>query len=67
MNPSEWKDERVAEAVLYQYSSPISSVAEGNLATKKESKPLTYKVKRGDTLYGIGKVVRRGLPEIGRL
>jgi murein DD-endopeptidase MepM/ murein hydrolase activator NlpD len=56
MNPSEWEDERVAQAVLYQYLSPISSVAEGNLATKKESKPLTYKVRRGDTLYGIGKV-----------
>ena len=56
MNPSEWEDERVAQAVLYQYLSPISSVAEGNLATKKESKPLTYKVKRGDTLYGIGKL-----------
>ncbi len=55
MNPSGWKDERVAEAVLYQYLSPISSVAEGNLAAGKESKPLTYKVKRGDTLYGIGK------------
>jgi len=49
-------DEQVAQAVLYQYLSPISSVAEGNLATKKESKPLTYKVKRGDTLYQIGKV-----------
>jgi len=55
MNDPHWENERLAQAVLYQYLSPISSVADGNLAIKKESRPLTYKVKRGDTLYGIGK------------
>jgi murein DD-endopeptidase MepM/ murein hydrolase activator NlpD len=70
MNPSDWEDERVAQAVLYQYLSPISSVAEGNLATKKESKPLTYKVKAGDTLYGIGRIYgvnHRKLAEFNRI
>lgn len=55
MNVSHWENERLAQAVLYQYLSPISSVADGNLAIKRESEPLTYKVKRGDTLYSIGK------------
>lgn len=56
MDPSVWADEQVAQAVLHQYLSPITSVAEGNLAAKKKSKPLTYRVKRGDTLYRIGKM-----------
>lgn len=52
-NP-DWEKERIAQEVLYQYLSPLSSVAEGDLAVKSEKKPLSYKVKKGDTLYGIG-------------
>lgn len=50
----DWQKERVAQEVVYQYLNPISAVTEGNLAVEKEEKPLMYKVKTGDTLYGIG-------------
>ncbi len=46
--------ELVAQEAFYQYLNPISAVAEGNLAAKVETKPLTYEVKKGDTLYRIG-------------
>ena len=37
---------------LYQYLNPVSSVAEGHLAVKWDKKLLSYKVEKGDTLYG---------------
>lgn len=46
--------ELIAQEAFYQYLNPISAVAEGNLAAKVETKPLTYEVKKGDTLYRIG-------------
>ncbi|OYD07991.1 M23 family metallopeptidase [Paludifilum halophilum] len=50
----DWEKEQIAQDVLYQYLTPISSVSEGNLAVDAEKKPLIHKVKEGDTLYGIG-------------
>ncbi|GGA46006.1 hypothetical protein GCM10007416_18960 [Kroppenstedtia guangzhouensis] len=50
----EWKKERLAQEALYQYLNPVSSVAEGHLAVKWDKKLLSYKVEKGDTLYGIG-------------
>ncbi|PTX62492.1 murein DD-endopeptidase MepM/ murein hydrolase activator NlpD [Melghirimyces profundicolus] len=52
-NPN-WEKEQIAQEALYQYLNPISSVTEGNLAVETGTRPLSYEVKRGDTLYGIG-------------
>lgn len=49
-----WEKEQVAQEVLYQYLNPISSVSEGNMAVKTDKKPLYHKVKKGETLFGIG-------------
>lgn len=46
--------ELIAQEVIYQYLNPISAVTDGNLAVKVETKPLTYQVQKGDTLYRIG-------------
>jgi murein DD-endopeptidase MepM/ murein hydrolase activator NlpD len=43
-----------AQDVIYQYLNPITVYVDGNLAAKVETKPLTYQVKKGDTLYDIG-------------
>ncbi|RAL23334.1 M23 family metallopeptidase [Thermoflavimicrobium daqui] len=48
------RKELIAQEALVQYLSPITAVADGNLAAKIETKPLTYEVKAGDTLFQIG-------------
>ncbi|MBA4494016.1 LysM peptidoglycan-binding domain-containing M23 family metallopeptidase [Paenactinomyces guangxiensis] len=47
-------NQQIAQEMIYQYLNPISAVTDGNLAAKVETKPLTYQVKKGDTLYRIG-------------
>ncbi|MFC4077325.1 peptidoglycan DD-metalloendopeptidase family protein [Salinithrix halophila] len=51
----DWEKEQVAREGFVQYLNPISSVTQGNLAVKTKKKPLLYEVKKGDTLYGIGR------------
>ncbi|MBD1372109.1 M23 family metallopeptidase [Hazenella sp. IB182357] len=48
------KQDVIAQEVLYHYLNPIKQVAEGNLAAKVETKPLSYQIEKGDTLYKIG-------------
>lgn len=48
--------EQIAQEAMYQFLSPISQVAEGNLAATVETKPLTYRVQKGDTLTRIGRL-----------
>lgn len=48
-----WDKEQLAQEVLYQYLNPITVVADGNLNATVEVKPLTYKVKKGDTLSSV--------------
>jgi murein DD-endopeptidase MepM/ murein hydrolase activator NlpD len=43
-----------AQDVIYRYLNPITVYVDGNLAAKVETKPLTYQVKKGDTLSHIG-------------
>ncbi|SFI67179.1 M23 family metallopeptidase [Thermoflavimicrobium dichotomicum] len=45
--------ELIAQEALVQYLSPITAMADGNLAARVETKPLAYEVKQGDTLYQI--------------
>lgn len=52
----DWEKELVAQDAFYQYLNPIASVEEGIVATETEQKPLTYTVKKGDTLYRIGQL-----------
>jgi murein DD-endopeptidase MepM/ murein hydrolase activator NlpD len=52
--------EQIAQEAMYQFLSPISQVAEGNLAATVETKPLTYRVQKGDTLSRIGRLF--GIP-----
>jgi len=56
----QWAKEHVAQQVLFQYMSPIVTIAQGNLAAQEKLQPLLYEVKTGDTLYSISK--RYGLP-----
>src|SRR4051812_47017674 len=56
----QWAKEHVAQQVLFQYLSPIVTIAHGNLAAQEELQPLLYEVKAGDTLYNISK--RYSLP-----
>lgn len=51
----QWAREQIAQQVLFQYFSPIVTIAQGNLAAQGELQPLLYEVKAGDTLYSIGK------------
>ncbi|TCS95570.1 LysM peptidoglycan-binding domain-containing M23 family metallopeptidase [Hazenella coriacea] len=45
----------IAQEAIVHYLNPIQAVAEGNLAATVETKPLMYRVQKGDTLYQIGK------------
>jgi murein DD-endopeptidase MepM/ murein hydrolase activator NlpD len=56
----QWDKEHVAQQVLFQYLSPIVTIAQGNLAAQKELQPLLYEVKAEDTLYSISK--QYGMP-----
>ncbi|MBA4602938.1 M23 family metallopeptidase [Thermoactinomyces mirandus] len=58
--------EQIAQEAMYQFLSPISQVAEGNLAATVETKPLTYRVKKGDTLSGIGRLFGVSCQELTR-
>ncbi|MCS1352320.1 M23 family metallopeptidase [Mechercharimyces sp. CAU 1602] len=48
------KEEKVAQQALVQYLNPIASVDEDHLATPVLDE-VVYRVKGGDTLYGIGR------------
>lgn len=48
-----WDKEQLAQEVLYQYLNPITVVADGNLDATVETTPLTYTVKKGDTLTAV--------------
>ncbi len=52
----DWEKEMVAQDAFYQYLNPIASVEEGHVAAETDLKPLTYTVKKGDTLYHIGQI-----------
>jgi len=54
------EQKQLAQEAIYQYLSPIAAVAEGETSAKVETKPLRYRVEKGDTLYGIGQ--RFGIP-----
>ncbi len=63
---TEPEKEQIAQEAMYQFLSPISQVAEGNLAATVETKPLTYRVKKGDTLSGIGRLYGISYQELAR-
>jgi murein DD-endopeptidase MepM/ murein hydrolase activator NlpD len=56
----------VAQEALVQYLNPITTVADGNLAEKVETKPITYHLKKGDTLYGISQLFGVDVDELTR-
>ncbi|MGA8941990.1 MAG: M23 family metallopeptidase [Thermoactinomyces sp.] len=58
--------EQIAQEAMYQFLSPISQVAEGNLAATVETKPLTHRVKKGDTLSDIGHLYGVSYQELAR-
>lgn len=56
--------EQLAQEVLYQYLNPITVVADGDLDAKVETKPLTYKVRKGDTLSNISSFYKVSVEEL---
>lgn len=63
---AEPEKEQIAQEAVYQFLSPISQVAEGNLAATVETKPLTYRVKQEDTLSDIGRLYGVSHQELSR-
>jgi murein DD-endopeptidase MepM/ murein hydrolase activator NlpD len=58
--------EHIAQEAVIQYLNPISQVAEGNLAATVETKPLTYQVKKGDTLSAISRFFGLSYEELAK-
>lgn len=58
------EQKRLAQEAIYQYLNPIATVAEGEIAEKVETKPIRYRVQKGDTLTSIGKRFGIGVEEI---
>lgn len=63
---TEPEKEQIAQEAVYQFLSPISQVAEGNLAATVETKPLSYRVKKEDTLSEIGRLYGISYQELFR-
>lgn len=58
------EQKQLAQEAIYQYLNPIATVAEGEMVEKVETKPIRYRVQKGDTLTSIGKRFGIGVEEI---